>query len=287
MSTNVKQYGILERQIINLLALNGALSALEIHAHITDRHAHYSIQAIYYVLRKLKRIEVVVKVGINFSLSLTWALELLETAKQIESRLWNSLSGDQVVPSNHKSLSWSFSSLINLDDFWVQLMLLLLARSKCDFVCNFCPHPWFYYAHQSKLDKFYGILGRQKIKILLIVGGRSYLDKKFISATPRKLYQCVHGSGERYGAGIARHIMAIGDYTIKVQLGTNMGIAIDRCFSASTDTSMKQLQLLQQIINQPTRARLTVSHQPAKAKQLLHSFLRYSRGEDPAGARDV
>lgn len=266
------QYGQLEKKIVSLLADGSAVTASGVQMRLSAAGSTYSVQAIYHIFRKLRRQGVVMKFKDHFSLSLSWALDLVDLAKQIETKLLQSVPARQVIPENRQRLSWSFSSLPVLDDFWVQLMLLLFERLKEERMYNYCPHPWFYFAQQSKMDKFFRVTARRRSKFYLVIGGRSYLDHEFSRGTDKKLYTCIHASGRSFGGSLYRHIMVIGDYIIKVQLPKTMGDSIDAAFRSIEDKQLTTLLRLQQIISRPARARLSVTHDSARAGILRRKF---------------
>ncbi|WKZ57305.1 MAG: helix-turn-helix domain-containing protein [Bdellovibrionota bacterium] len=271
-NTTGSNYGQLEKRILALLADGSTYSAQEIQTRLSKIGTDYSVQAVYHIFRKLRRQGVVLKVRDRFSLSLTWALDLLHLARQIESNLLQSVPANQVIPAPMHGLSWSFASLMALDDFWVQLMLIVFERSSEAQMYNFCPHPWFYYAQQGKLEKFYRVLTQRQSRIYLLIGGRSYLDHEFSRAVSKCLYNCVHASGRTIGGTTCQHVMVIGDYVITVRLSKKMGAAIDEAFQAINSKDLSSLLLLQQVISRPTRARLSVAHNPAKAGTLRRKF---------------
>lgn len=276
------EYGQLEKRIVALLADGSATTVRDIQTRLAALGSSYSVQAIYHIFRKLRRQGVVLKFRDRFSLSLSWALDLVDLARQIETKLLQSVPARQVVPAAGERLSWSFANLPALDDFWVQLMLLLLERSPEAHMYNYCPHPWFYFAQQSKMDKFFRVTVRRRSKFHLVIGGRSYLDYEFSRGTDKRLYTCIHASGRSVGGSLHRHIMIIGDYVIKVQLPRTLGDSIDAAFRTIEDKQLSTLLGLQQIINRSTRARLSVSHDARAAAKLRRGFQSIFRHSEPA-----
>jgi hypothetical protein len=265
-------YGQLEKKIIHLLTDGSALSVNEIQTRLGAVGAVYSVQAIYHVFRKLRRQGVILKVSNRFSLGLNWALDLLDLARQIESKLMQSVPINQVLPAPNQQLSWSFAGLLALDDFWVQLMLILFERSSEKRMYNFCQHPWFYYAQQSKLEKFYRVLTRRQSKVYLVIGGHSYLDQEFSRNVSKQLYCCSHASGKQVGGTTYLHVMVIGEYVIKVRLPKRIGDEIDNAFHTAQNKTVPTLLSLQRIISQQTHARLSVVHNSRLAAKLCKRF---------------
>jgi hypothetical protein len=108
-------YGRLEKVVISLLAEGRPLTAAQLEQRVRDAQRRYSIQAIYHVLRKLRRQGIVIRVETRFSLSLTWALDLVDLARRIEQRVLSSAPATETVPETGETLCWRFSSITALD----------------------------------------------------------------------------------------------------------------------------------------------------------------------------
>jgi len=279
-TTSRHDYGRLEKSLVALLAEGRPLSVAQLEHRLKTSQRRYSIQAIYHVLRKLRRQGVVMRVRTRFSLSLAWALDLLDLARRIEQRVLLSTSAAEVVPEAGQMFRWRFSSVIALDDFWIHLMLLLLERAPTRRIYNFCPHPWFYYAHQAQLSKFYEVLRRRQARIRLAVGGISFLDKLFVRSTSQDLYSCIHAEGGAVGGGMNKHVMVIGDYVIEVLLRRAWAMELHSLFLRTNSTSHRDMQPLHRLFQQSTPSILRVSNSPTKALRLQKRFTRLFGGEE-------
>jgi hypothetical protein len=188
LARNQPSYGHLEKAILAILTEGRELSALQLCEAISHQEKRYSIQAVYSVLRKLRRNGVVVKVGDAFSISIPWALDIIDLAKKLEDKILLSPSAAQIIPEAGEAFSWTFSTLLSLDEFWTHLITLLLGMSDDRTVYNFCPHPWFYFVHSRQLEKLYRTLLRRKYRIFLLIGADGFLDRYFEGQTDSRLY---------------------------------------------------------------------------------------------------
>lgn len=261
-----KEYGKLGRKLVGLLAQRPTHTVNSLMESLRNSGASYSVQAVYHVLRKLRREGVAVRMTGKFSLSLPWALELIELAKTIEHKFVRDAPLNQLLPAELSRRSWVFQDLFTLDDVWVQLMLTLLAQSTDKTIFNYCPHPWFYFSQRSKMERFYRVLLNQSAKIYLIIGGSSRLDRLFSDSMPRNLYSCTHLSPHS-NPRIDQHRMVIGDYVLKVQLPLHTAKKIDQAFIKATKGTESDMLAVQNSAQAITRARLRVAHSPIKARQ--------------------
>lgn len=266
-------YGQLEKAIIAALTEGKELSALQLSEAISRQERRYSIQAVYSVLRKLRRNGVVVKVGDTFSISIPWALDIIDLAKKLEDRILLSPSAAQVIPDTGETFSWTFSTLLSLDEFWTHLITLLLGMSDDRTVYNFCPHPWFYFLHSRQLEKFYRTLLRRRYQIVLLIGGDSFLDRYFADQIDERLYRCKFGSGKPVGGSTARHIMVIGDFIIKVTLNRQTALAIDSAFKDIDSTEHHEIRKLDRILGASGKTKLQIQRHPRQAGVLRKAFI--------------
>lgn len=248
-----------------ILSQGPAFLVAELEDRLKKAGAVYTVQAIYYVLRKLRRDGVAVRMKGRYSLSLAWALELLELTRSLEQNFLKSAPAQQLVPELKQRRSWEFRDLYTLDDVWVQLMLHLVERSSDKTIWNYCPHPWFFYSQRPKMERFYRVLMKQGVRIKLLIGGDSALDRLFSRSMPTALYQCVHAVDAKLG--LDSHFMSIGDFVLRVQLAADAARRIDEAFHGAVRASATDVLTVQAATSKPTRARLSVEHNARKARK--------------------
>ncbi len=245
---------------------------MQLSKSIEANHRSYSIQAIYHVLRKLRRNGIVVKVGDQFNISLTWALDIIDLAKSLEARVVSALSAGQAVPTEGQTMSVSFTSLLTLDEFWTHLMVLLVEQSSERAIYNFCPHPWFYFVHQKHLDKFYRTLTRRRYRIFVLLGADNFLDRYFVAHTDSSLYSCAYGSGAHVSGSQSQHVMVIGDFIIRVSLNRKIAGVIDACFKSIRSAELREIRRLQSALDQSVRVRMRITKSVSQAEALRIRF---------------
>ncbi len=267
-------YGQLEKSLLTLLTDGGAVSAMQLLRAVSTPQNSYTIQAVYHVLRKLRRNGVVIKVRDKFSISIPWALDIIDLARKLEEKILFASSAEQVLPREGESLEWSFSSLLSLDEFWTHLMVLLLEKSVDSTVFNFCPHPWFYFLHRQQLEKFYRTLLRRRCRIFVLIGDDQFLDRYFCSQLDKRLYRCQMGSGRSIGGTKSRHVMVIGDFILHVVLNRRSATSIDLLFGRIRSTEHQELRLLHHELSSSGKTKLKIFRDSKRAASLRKTFLK-------------
>lgn len=266
-------YGQLEKAILATLSDGGAITAAQIRGSVSTPQKSYTVQAVYHVLRKLRRNGVVIKVRDRFSISIPWALDIIDLGRKLEEKIVFAPSAEQVIPSEGVSLEWTFSSLLSLDEFWTHLMVLLLEKNSDRTVFNFCPHPWFYFLHRQQLEKFYRTLLRRRCRIFVLVGDDQFLDLYFCRQLDKRLYRCQTGSGKLVGGTKSRHVMVIGDFIIHVVLNRRTATSIDALFGGIRSTEHHEIRPLLHELNSSVKTKLKISRDSKRAALLRKTFL--------------
>lgn len=257
----------LDDLVFLLLAKEPGISAATLLARLKHHGRQCSVQALYYVLRKLIKSGAVIRTRGRFSVSLAWTLQLMSFSEGMLERSLTSSSGE-ALPAQGEYREWSFTSLLRLDDFWVQLMLLTLSTTGAKAIINWCPHPWFYFAQASKLEQFYRVLRKQKRKFAVLLGGRTYLDRLFASSVSPELYTC-HFAARIPTRRVGYHLMVIDEYVIEVTIDRRSSGRIVDLFNSVKTLSVSEYQRVQRVLADPVRARLKIRRDVEAAQDAL------------------
>jgi hypothetical protein len=260
--------------IVTLLAAAGPQDAAQLQRALLKAGKPYTIQAIYYELRKLLRQGVVVKERMRFSIRIAWALELATLSERIHKTSVAGAGGAQVVPQPGETQSWRFSNLLRLDDFWVECMQRLFELSGAEVLYNWAPRPWFYFAQAKKLEQFYRSLVRRRRRFVLVLGGCDPLDRLFSSRMSPALFTIRHDP-TFFPDYSRQHLQVVGDFILKVTIAPDTMREIHALFSISKSLETLDWGRMQRVLNTSTKARLEISHSAVKAEKLRRKFKRY------------
>lgn len=261
-------------RIVTLIAVHGPQEAAELQVAMARQGERYTIQAIYYELRKLIRDGVLVKQKFRFAIRIAWALEMDMLNDRIRSSCFCESVGTSMLPAERGKVTWHFSNLLRLDDFWVECMQRAFDNSQTKLLYNWAPRPWFYFGQAKKLDQFYRSLTRRKCRIGLVLGGTNALDRAFSERMSPTLYTIRHDP--QFLPEMKRqHLQVIGDYVFKVTIAARTMSEIDSIFTMTKSLEKLDWRRMQRVLNSSSSARLDIIHHPVQAGRLRGKFQRY------------
>ena len=167
----------LENTLLLALSENKVATVSQVLEELKRRKLKPTIQGIYRVLRKLQIEGIVVKERENYTIRIPWILDLGDFVKNVEDKYLKSAYFKNLIPKKEKEkLSWNFTSIFKLNDFWSQLAIVLIENSKEKILLNYHPHPWFYLIQSHQEYQYIKTSSEYLKKRYTVIGGREYLD---------------------------------------------------------------------------------------------------------------
>ena len=257
--------------LVRLLGTHSAQRVDDLQAQLERLGKHYTVQAIYKELRRLQASGVVLSSKTRYSLDLTWIMHLerfVEVAKGIHL---DSANAPTVLPPIGAKTRWSFSTLIKLDDFWVQIIWMMFLRSTEKVYYTWAPHPWYYFGQAEKLEQFYAALSAKGRLIHLVMGGRSPIDRFYASKVDPRLFKVLMAP-DLFPDKRHQHFGVIGDFILVVTLEPPLARQIDAFFDETKSVEKLKYDRILRLLNTGTKATLQVENNPAKAVRMLKVF---------------
>jgi hypothetical protein len=261
----------LEDKIVVSLGNNSHATAEQIKLFIPDS---YSIQAIYQSLKKLQEQGVVVKVKDNYSLKLSWVIGLRNFTQNLENQYVQSLRLNDIAPLFTKKSIWRFNSLISLNNFWAQLLLILIQESKTKTVFDWTPEPWYYLAHTEQEQKYLSALKSLSGKVYMVIGGKTYLHKSVEQYLNPKFVEYSF-SDKLFEKDNDTDFSVIDDYILTVSLNKNLLNKIKQLYKNTKDQQDVDINKVLEIFFGEFNAKMTLEYNPAKAKVIRKKFIKH------------
>ena len=164
----------LAEQIVLLLTARTNTSA-EALLKFVNKNKIYTLQAVYKELRKLQAGGIVVKIGKGYSLRLSWLLQVSNAADQ-SINLYTQPDILKFEPG-YKKQTWQFNSLLKANNFWAQVLILLMKDSREKVLYSYAPHAWYHLAQTQAEDQYLKSIKGSKGKIYFILTNNTFLDK--------------------------------------------------------------------------------------------------------------
>ena len=264
----------LRSQLRSLFFQRHTLAASQIQIDLA-KSASYSLVAIYAELKRMQDEKMLIKEKDRYILSLAWVLDArlsldnvyrsLLQASQFDSRV---LTSDSTVAGRQ---NWKFSSIYQMNNFWVQLILVLLAKSESKIVYEYIPHLWFAYIEPERDMQYQRTFRTVQSKIEIMVGGDSYLDRFPLRRKNPPAYRCYFSDIPFQDLRSTCYCM-IDSWLITIRYPQKAGKDFDRCFSQSDRLREDAIPLLWSLLNRQQNVTVKLEHNTRKAKQLKHIF---------------
>jgi hypothetical protein len=264
----------LSEHLLHLISERPGLSAAEIISAFKSRGKTYSRSGIFKELGALQKRGIIVKKISSYNLSLSWALSANEKAQKFLNSCLRKSYLQQFVPAPGGNVKWKFSSFIVLNEFWNQVILSLFEASQQSLMYEWNPHSWYALLQpetEIRLRRAIGFLDR---RVKIIIGGDSYLDR---------IVTDIHGS-EVYTYSFANspfskfnleHIGLVGDYVLKIKLLPETCRMMMKLYQECRNAGDVSVPQLISFLTSPTKLKLSVEHNTAKAQRLRAQFERF------------
>lgn len=260
-----------EDRLVEVLAKYSAQTAAQLHKAIGD----CSIQAIYKELGKLEQQGVVIKIDRRYSLRVPWILELADLAEQATKTYANARAAAIVLPKEGERVIWHFTDLLKLNNFWSQLLLVLLQQSGERILLTWMPHPWFHLVYSEQEQQYIKSLELTQTRLYLINGGQTFLDH-----WAERYWQGEHIEYSLAESPFAKedpsiYYNVVGDYVITGRLDREITEEIEALYAKTKSMDEVDFSEVFRIFNSRVRASLWLEYKPEKAKEVRKKFERY------------
>lgn len=262
----------IEDYIVTFLQ-NSSIPIVELIARIQEKRPGTTKQAVYLIIRKLKKEEIVVVHKKNISLSGVWvtAMENFFASAKYSSTKETSDSNSFLTLDENKKLTYTFKNAIVHDAFWSHVFITLVeVSSPAQPVLIYNPHEWFLLArYQNEMDLFNKIKARGQ-KLAVLVGDNTPLDK-----TSRK-----HFDNEKLMIEFLEqplfdknnyYINVIGDFVIEVWLDKVVALQLDAFYTKGEEN----IEELNKILDQKGKNKFSITRNKRKADILRKKFKKY------------
>lgn len=264
----------LKSQIITLFRKYPRIDAQDIHAAIGGR---CTLQAIYKELRHLLAEGIVQKIGTEWTLNISWILQLQALSTRLASTYFRSEAVVPAIPRNGLK-RWSFRNLLDMDDYWAYLLLYILRTSRSRTMLSWNPFLWFNVFHTENEDRFFNSVKLIGAKAFTVIGSNCFLNQ-WATQFLRKNSVTYSFVPSPFRDRLDLYFNVIDDYIISVKLSRNTDRKLQQLFIATKSFESLDLVQFSNLLMKQGRGTITLEHNPAKAARLRKQFSDYF-GED-------
>lgn len=244
-------------------------TAHELVKEVQKIRGYISKQAVYKALRKLIENQIVAKVGEGYLLSSHWLELEIKSLERLKLKLQTAEIWNDLLRNPAGELSQKFSSFQAADNYWVELMLLLLRETKATELFQWHPHFWFILLQPEKEQEFLEILSKQKVFVKAFANPVFQLDRELLKDWPDKYLEIklTKGVFDRFES---THLTLIGDFILSVTFSQETHLQLLRAFreKRSVDRDVK----IQRLFASRQGIRVKVVRSQIKAQKLKRQF---------------
>lgn len=254
-------------QLVFKLLQNGSLSGKELVDGVSFRRTGTTKQAVYRVLRKLKKEEKIVVHGKQVSLNLLW-LEKMNNFFSLARFYYSSrtMTSNGFLDLGEKGkIIYYFKNLKLLDAFWSHIFYMfnkILPDGQPIFIYN--PHEWFAYGQPETEKVLIDDLLNKKRQTLITVSHRTTLNLELKNKFSGDFFQ--------YNISLTRkfpknnyYLNIYGDYLAEAFIDPIVSKQIDDFFVKTKIFDNKAKIQLERILSQDSRHKLIISKNKNKA----------------------
>lgn len=263
-----------ESTLIKALA-QSSQGASALLADIHRTRPRFTKQALYVILRRLIKDEVVVKHGAQFSLSSVWIGKMAQFFAEVQGRYGIQRERvDFLNLEDGNKISYAFKNPLEADRFWGHAFDVLGARlAQLEPLYIYNPHEWFFFARAESEQALFTALQKRGQQVWLLCGGATELDrevKRYFDGTVLQyhmLTEVLFGARNYY-------LNIFGDYIIEAHIDPHVAAEVDTFYEATTSLTPEVPARLTALLAKG-KTKLTISRNARKAAKLKKLFAPY------------
>ena len=264
----------LENLLVELMAKRPSATAATLLDQLQGSGHSYSIQAIYKELRKLQSQGVVLKRNGEYSLHLSWILNLLSLADKMFDTQTGPGATASVLPAEGEKKNYRFGKLSHVDDFWIHALLVILQNSTARTLYQWLPHPWFHLINSHKSFPLHQAFEAGGYVVQCIVGGDTYLDRYSKQITTPGVYDFYYAEGP-FANQNSVYYSATDSYLITVKPDKASSSRIDQIYKqVQSKQDYKELEVVS-TLSLPGRISVSIECRTANVTRVWGKFRRY------------
>lgn len=261
----------IESSIIALLR-GRQVSGMRLVSELQPKFPTLTKQAVYQILRRLRKEEIVVVFRKQFTLSdifVDRAIGFFESARQTSA-----LSSEPFLNlKDGDAISYEFKNPYVSDQFWAHAFVVLSQFATVNRpVLVYDPHQWFLVAREESETAALARLSKNGIPGLFLIGNTDPADryvKKYFDGTTLQ-YHCkvMNTFANRY------YFNVFGDYIIEAWLDAKTADRIDEWYKKTKSVTKETRAELRDIVNMQGKTKMRISRNKKRALKFQSFFTK-------------
>lgn len=232
-----------------------------------------TVQAVYKELRGLVKDEMVIDKQKKLSLTLTYIEHEHKKWKQVREKYTQQLSFDDFLQlPKGKSLTFTFSTIIDLDLFWTQ-SFVILERILSSEVPRYSivPHDWFTYARPSTDEVW---TSNDNVVRRMIITHPAEVDWQVASLRRKQGYQFTGGENPLKLADY-QYLTMVSDWVFEVEFDKAVATQLNEYITTLKKISDVDPSVMETLMNAKGTFKLKLSNNPKKAHEYAEKAKKF------------
>jgi hypothetical protein len=248
------------------------LSAKELQLLLSEQGVRVSLVSLYSLLRGLVGNDILIKQHSKYMLNLSWLLATSQRLRELADDIISGTHGAyafrlEEIKRTKVPQAWRLSSLVEMNDLWVQLLIVLLHGSSTRIAHELIPHIWYAYLPSRRDEHFQRSFRDLASDIRVCVQGRSPLDREPLKGRQAS-YRKGHASRLRIPGDGTRYFACVDDWFMEVRIPKFLAEQIAAIFRNARTDDLDFRQKLNRALGAKAACRLYLSFKPQRAARL-------------------
>ena len=275
-----------ESVVLDVLSTRPRLSVRELYALFLQKNTKkISIQAFYALVRKMIDQRVLVKEGQALLIDASWVAALMKFADTVQmTYLANETTGANTVLRPGERRDIVFESVMAMDNFWTNALIIALYRSKEDAsvaerdVCAYNYHSWFQMARIAQEQSLADAYAQTGMGYYVMSGSHLFLDKAVEGSIETKdFHYATIEPNEVFRANY--YVTVVGDIIFETALPQYIHELMEKIYAKTKSIAGFDRQEILRIIQLPARTTLTITNNRKRAQKICGEIKSHFGGK--------
>lgn len=269
-----KQNRTIEEYILFLLK-EGPLKITEVIEKIKRLRPKTTKQGVYYIIRLLKKAEVLVTHKKMVSLNTVWLKKLAAFVSLAENSYLESdnYGGGIRQLKNGDKIQYNFKNSLLTDVFWNHIIFQIEAVTANEPFIAYNPHSWFFLAHPDNEIQVRDLFVSNKRQYLVMAGHKNTLDLSVKQYFDNKLSQ-YYAQEKALFKKENYYLNIIGNFIVEVWIDQKIEKEIDKFYILYKECGEIEKDKFRQILKDRGKTKLVISRDHNKAEKLKKQLLK-------------
>lgn len=254
----------------------GTLGTTDLLARIQSVRKGTTKQALYQILRKLKKDEVVILRSKMVSLSHIWINKMTEyfTSAQKYYSTSEHSNEDFMKLIDGEKISYTFKNPNASDIFWGHAFGILSENTKNEPIYIYDPHEWFMLVRNESEKHLFEEVVKSRKQLFVFIDNKDPFDVQLKSEFDGKMVQ-YHAQKIRLFKKENYYVNIFGDFILEAWIDEKVSKDIDNFYKTYSSLTEESKNVLNKIVQQEGRNKISISRNKRKSATLKKKLSKY------------